>query len=178
MSTCPPKPSQDHPLQSETALSSLVEIQLNQILGKVAELGFVAFMWVQFCRIRRQMETPSSGPSFKTSMFEVPLHWIDWRMILTARVSPLLGEVRSPTTLHLSVAGLNTCSFLCCHILVQRSPLLFVCCVQTSPLQLAHASLRPGFKSSTNINITGTGCFGHLACRYEGSGLVRFPDPP
>ena len=35
LNTCPPKPSQDHPLQSETALSSLVEIQLNQILAKV-----------------------------------------------------------------------------------------------------------------------------------------------
>ena len=30
---------------------------------------------------------------------------------ITSRVSPLLGELRSPTTLHRPVAGLNTCNW-------------------------------------------------------------------
>ena len=88
-----------------------------------------------------------------------------WRMMFTARVSPLLGVVRSPTTLHLSVAGLYTCDQHWTHFFLVAvefwkfecvckatkgafSPLLFVCCVQTSPLQLRRAHFHPDFKWS------------------------------
>ena len=75
----------------------------------------------------------------------------------TTRVSPLLGEVRSPTTLHISVAGLNTCNqniafgFTCVwwnHCGCIFSPPLFVCCVQTNLLQLKLAHRCPDFRSS------------------------------
>ena len=96
-STCRLKPSQDRPLQSGTALSSLPFITMSVYTDQNLA---VAFMWLQFCRC--QMKNPSSLQisSFKASMFVVAwysmLDWQGWQGWNHLKGEPPPGRAEVP----------------------------------------------------------------------------------